>query len=40
MFVMIFVVATKIIPPDHFLCIVAATGLSIFAREDAKEFAL
>ena len=29
----------KIIPPEHFLCNVAATGLSLFAREHAKEFA-
>ena len=31
---------TKIIPPEHFLSNVAATGLSLFAREHAKEFAL
>ena len=28
----------KIIPPEHFLCSVAATGLSLFAREHGKEF--
>ena len=39
-FVIIFVIITKIVPPEHFLCNVAATGLSLFAREDAKEFAL
>ena len=31
-FVIIFVILTKIIPPEHFLCNVAATGLSLFAR--------
>ena len=31
-FVVIFVIITKIIPPEHFLCNVAATGLSLFAR--------
>ena len=40
MFVIIFVSITKIIPPEHFLCNVAATGFSLFAREHAKEFAL
>ena len=39
-FVIIFVIITKIIPPEHFLCNVAATRLSLFAREHAKEFAL
>ena len=37
---MIFLIITKIIPPEHFLCNVAASGLSLFAREHAKEFAL
>ena len=40
MFVIIFVIITKIIPPEHFLCNVAASGLSLFAREYEKEFAL
>ena len=40
MFVIIFVIISKIIPPEHFLCNVAATGLSSLARERAKEFAL
>ena len=35
-----FVIITKLIPPEHLLCNVAATGLSLFAREHAKEFAL
>ena len=35
-FVIIFVIITKIIPPEHFLCNVAATGLSRFASEHAK----
>ena len=39
-FVIILVVITTIIPPEHFLCNVAATGLSLFAGEHAKEFAL
>ena len=30
---------TKAIPRQHF-CNVAATGLSLFAKEHAKEFAL
>ena len=30
----------QIIPPKHLLCGVAASGLSLFAREHAKEFAL
>ena len=38
--VIIFVIITKIVPPEHFLCNKAATGLSLFAREHAKEFAL
>ena len=38
-FVIMFVIITKIIPTEHFLCNVAAAGLSLFAR-DAKEFAL
>ena len=40
MFVIIFVISTKRIPPEHFLCNVAATGLSLFARDHAKESAL
>ena len=36
---MILVIITKINPPEHFLCNVAATGLSLFAREHVKEFA-
>ena len=36
---MVFVIITKIIPPEKFLCNVAATALSLFAREHAKEFA-
>ena len=39
-FAIIFVITTVIIPPEHFLCNVAATGVSLFAREHAKEFAL
>ena len=39
-FVIIFAIITNVIPPEHFLCSVAATGLSLFAREHAKEFAL
>ena len=39
-FVIIFVIITKIITNIHFLCNVAATDLSLFAREHAKEFAL
>ena len=39
-FAIIFVIITKIIPREHFLCNVAATGLSLFAREHAKEFVL
>ena len=39
-FVIIFVITTKLIPPEHFLCDVAATGLSLFARKHAKEFVL
>ena len=30
----------NIFPPEHFLCSVAATGLSLCPREHAKEFAL
>ena len=36
----IFIIMTNIIPPEHFLCNLAATGLSLFAREHATEFAL
>ena len=36
----IFVTITNMIPPEDFLCNVAATGVSIFAREHAKGFAL
>ena len=28
---------TKIIPPNYFLCNVAATGVSLFAREQANN---
>ena len=38
--VIIFVFITKLIPPEHLLCNVAATGLSLYAREHAQEFAL
>ena len=31
-FVIIFVILTKLIPPEDFLCNVAATGVSLFAR--------
>ena len=36
----IFAIITKINPREHFLCNVAATGLSLFEREHAKEVAL
>ena len=39
-FVMIFVVITKLIPPADFLCNIAASGVSLFARKQAKEFVL
>ena len=39
-FVLIFVIITKLIPPEHVLCNVAAIGLSLFAGKQAKEFAL
>ena len=39
-FVMIFVIITKIIPPEDFLCNVAATDVSLFGRKQAKGFAL
>ena len=39
-FVKIFVIITKIIPPEDFLCNAAATGGSLFARKQAKDFAL
>ena len=38
--VIIFVIIIKTIPQEHFLCNVAAAGLSLFATEHAKEFAL
>ena len=38
--VIVFVIITKLIPPEDFLCNVAATGVSLFARKQAKEFAL
>ena len=38
--IIIFVIIKKIIPPEYFLCNVAATGVSLLAREHAKEFAL
>ena len=28
------------IPPEDYLCNVAATGVTVFAREHAKDFAL
>ena len=34
------IILANIIPPEHFLCNVAAAGLSLFAREHAKQFAL
>ena len=37
---LIFANITKLIPPEDFLCNVAATGVSLFARKQAKEFAL
>ena len=33
-------IISKLIPPEDFLCNVAATGVSLLAREQAKEFAL
>ena len=36
-FVVLFVTIREIIPPEYSLCNVAATGLSLFAREHAKE---
>ena len=39
-FEIIFVIITKLIPPEDFLCNVAATGVSLFARKQAKEFVL
>ena len=39
-FAILFVIITNIIPPEHFLRNVAATGLSMYAREHAKAFAL
>ena len=36
----IFLIITKIIPPEHSLCDVGATSLFLFAREHVKEFAL
>ena len=36
----IFVIITQIIPPEDVICNVAATGVSLFARKQAKEFAL
>ena len=39
-FVIIFAVITKLIPPEDLLCNVAATGVSLVARKQAKEFAL
>ena len=32
-----FGIITKIVPPKDFLCRVAATGVSLFAKEHAKE---
>ena len=39
-FVKIFVMITNIVPPEDFLCSVAATAVSLFARKQAKAFAL
>ena len=36
----IFVIITRKIPPEHFLCNVAATGVSLLAKEHSKGFAL
>ena len=33
-------ISKRVIPPEHFFCNVAASGLSLFAREHAKIFAL
>ena len=32
-------IITKIIPPENFLCNAAAAGVSLFTRQQAKEFA-
>ena len=37
---LISVVTAKIPPPEDFLCNVAATGVSLFAREHAAELSL
>ena len=39
-FVMIFVTSIRMNPPADFVCCVAATGVSLFARQSVKEFAL
>ena len=39
-FPVIFVTITIIVPPEDLLCSVAVTGVSLFAREHAKEFTL
>ena len=36
----IFVILTQIIPPEDFLCNVAAAGMSFFGRKQARECAL
>ena len=39
-FVMILYLFTKLFPPEDFLCHVAASVVSFYARKRAKEFAL
>ena len=39
-FVKVLVLFFKLIPPEDFLCFVAATGVSLLAREQAKDVAL
>ena len=39
-FIIVFCKNTKILPPDDFLCKIAATGMSLFAREHAQELAI
>ena len=35
-----FLIVTNIIPPEDMFCNVVATGVSLFAGEHAKDFAL
>ena len=35
-----FVIITKTIPPEDFLCNVAASGVSLFARKDKQDICL